>query len=130
LLFLLCRFAKPARFAVAAAAAACCLFSVLFAVQFRLDLIPKLDRLTPSELFADKFNIRRILRQRVAAQRADVLISGGAPEQAVSILQGAADPPNPDVLSELSKAFRALGQENNAREAEKTLRDLRETRLY
>jgi hypothetical protein len=130
LLFLLCRYTRPVRVMVATAAAVCCLFSVLFAVQFRLDLIPKLDRLTPAELFGDKFNLPRIHRQKLAAQQADDLIFGGAPEKAVGILQAAANPPNSDVLSELSKAYRAMGEENKAREAEKRLRDLRETRLF
>jgi len=130
LLFLLCRFARPVRVIVATAAAFCCLFSVLFAVQFRLDLIPKLDRLTPAELFGDKINMPRIHRQKLAAQRADVLIFGGAPERAIRILQAAANPPNSDVLSELSKAYRALGQKNKALDAEKKLHDLLGTRLF
>lgn len=119
LIFLLCRFGRPGRIVVATAAAFCCLFSVLFAVQFRLDLIPKLDRLTPAELFADKINLLRVHRQKQAAQQADVLIFGGAPEKALGILQAAANPPDSDVLTELSKAYRAMGQENQAQAAEK-----------
>jgi hypothetical protein len=130
LLFLLCRFARPVRVVVATVAAFCCLFSILFAVQFRLDLIPKLDRLTPAELFADKFNMLRVRRQKLAADRAGNLILGGAPGQAVRILQAAADPPNPDVLSELTKAYRAMGQETKALDSEKRLRELLGTRLF
>jgi len=130
LLFLLCRSARPVRILVATVAAVCCVFSVLFAVQFRLDLIPKLDRLTPAELFADKLNMFQVRRQTLAAQQADNLIFGGAPAQAVKILQAAADPPNPGVLSELTKAYRAMGQETKAQETEKRLHELLGTRLF
>jgi hypothetical protein len=130
LLYLLCRCSRPVRILAAAAAAVCCIFSVLFAIQFRLDLIPKLDRLTPAELFTDKFSMPRVRRQKLAAQRADDLISRGSPEQAVGILQDVANPPDPDVLSELSKAYRAIGQDDKAQEAGKRLRELLETRLY
>jgi MFS family permease len=130
MLYLLCRSRWPVRILAATAAAVCCLFSVLFAVQFRLDLIPKLDRLTPAELFTDKLSMPRVHRQKVAAQRAGDLISRGSPEEAVGILQTVADPPDPDVLSELSKAYEAMGQDAKAQEAEKRLRELLATRLY
>jgi hypothetical protein len=48
----------------------------------------------------------------------------------VRILQPVANPPDPDVLSALSKAYRAMGQETQAQETEKRLRGLLETRLY
>jgi hypothetical protein len=130
LLYLLCRSGRPVRIVAATAAAVCCLFSVLFAVQFRLDLIPKLDRLTPAELFTDKFSMPRVRRQKLAAQQADDLISRGSPEQAIRILQPVAYPPEADVLSELSKAYRAMGEEGKAQEAGDRLRELREARLY
>jgi hypothetical protein len=130
LLYLLCRPALPVRILTACAAAVFCVFSILFAVQFRLDLIPKLDRLTPAELFTDKFDMRRVRRQKLAALQAGDLTSRGSPEQAVRILQPVANPPDPDVLSALSKAYRAMGQEDKAQEAEKRLRGLLETRLF
>jgi MFS family permease len=130
LLYLLCRTARPVRIFAATATAVCCVFSVLFAVQFRLDLIPKLDRLTAAELFTDKFNLPRVHRQKKAALQADDLISRGSPQEAVRILQPVAEPPDADVLSEMSKAYLAMGEEAKAREAGNKLRELREARLY
>jgi hypothetical protein len=130
LLFLFCRSARFFRILWVTAAVLCCLFSVMFAIQFRLDLIPKLDRLTPAEFFADKFRIPRVRRQKQAAKQGGDLISGGSPEQAVGILQAASDPPDRDVLSALSQAYRALGRGTEAQETEKRLRDLLESRLF
>jgi len=64
---------RAGKMALSAATAAACLFTLLFAVQFRLDLIPKGERLTTAEYLTDKFRIDRAWRRKQAVTRAGSL---------------------------------------------------------
>jgi len=124
------RSAPPVRSALTALVALFCVFSVLFAIQFRLDLIPKVDRLTPAELFSDKFTLLRVRRLKVVAQNADDLITAGRPKDALEVLQTVGPRPDRDVLEQFARAYRALGQQTDAINAESQLRQLMASRLY
>jgi hypothetical protein len=69
--------------ALAAAAA----YSAVFAVQYRLDLVPKEDFLTFSELVSDKLVLRRALERRRIADRCDAMIRQRAANGCVPMLQ-------------------------------------------
>jgi hypothetical protein len=49
--------------AVAGLIAACAVYTILFAVQYRLDLVPKIGPLTASELLWDKLSLRQAYRR-------------------------------------------------------------------
>lgn len=122
---------RPWRFAVMAAVAACCLFTILFAIQFRLDLIPRDDRLTPAECFADKLRLRQVHRQKLAVQRAQDLLQRGSPDAAVATLEKAElCGEDRDVLSTLSAAYRASGREADARKTDIQWNRLMQSRLW
>ncbi|MGA2184819.1 MAG: hypothetical protein ABSH47_17505 [Bryobacteraceae bacterium] len=119
------------RITVMAAVAACCLFSILFAVQFRLDLIPRGDRLTAAECFAGKFRLREVRRQKLAVQRARDLLRQGSPDAAVATLENAeAYGEDRDVLLALSTAYQASGREADAHKAADRWSRLMQSRLW
>ena len=57
------------RRSLSVAAAVCCVFTSLFAIQFRFDWVPTGTPLTSAELFYDKIHLGA-LRQRKAAHEA------------------------------------------------------------
>lgn len=131
LVTLLCLAARNVRPLIVGAALACCLFSVVSAVEFRLDLIPHADRLTVSEYFTDKFRPLQVRRRKQLVRQAEALLSQGSPSAAVTVLEAvAADGPDRDVLAELSKAYRASGREPDARNADWRLAMLMRSRLF
>jgi len=116
---------------ILAAVAACCLFTILFAVQFRLDLIPRYDRLTATECFTGKFRLREVRRQKLAVQRARDLLGQGSPDAAVATLENAeAYGEDRDVLLALSAAYRASGREADAHKAADRWNALMQSRLW
>jgi hypothetical protein len=131
LVTLLCLATRNLRFLVMGATLAFCLFSVVSAVEFRLDLIPRADRLTVSEYFTDKFRLLQVRRRKQTVRQAEALLSQGSPSAAVTVLEAvAADGPDRDVLAELSKAYRASGREPEARYADRRLTMLMQSRLF
>jgi hypothetical protein len=116
---------------VVVAVAACCLFTSLFAVQFRLDLIPRMERLTAAECFTDKFRLREVRRQKLAVQRAADLLRQGSPDAAVATLENAAAyGEDRDVLLALSAAYQASGREADAHKAAGRWSALMQSRLW
>jgi hypothetical protein len=117
---------------VAVVAVACCLFAVLFAIQFRLDLILRHDRLTAAECFTDKLRLLQVKRRKLAVQQAETLLAQGSAAAAVQTLESAekAYGDNRDLLSALSKAYRASGREADAEHAEKQWEILMQSRLW
>ena len=55
----------------------CGLYTVLFAVQFRMNLIPRSAHLTFAELITDKVRLDRSYHRRVAVTRAEQLRDAG-----------------------------------------------------
>jgi hypothetical protein len=109
---------------LAVTTAACCLFTVLFALEFGLHLTPVSDRLTFRELVTDRFEFPRLRRQKQAAAQARTLLASGNASAAVDLLRGAAREGDArEVLGVLTQALRASG---NGAEAEKSARQLQE----
>jgi hypothetical protein len=114
-----------------AAVTACCLFTILFAIQFRLDLIPRDDRLTPAECFTDKIQLREVLRQKAAVRRAYELLDSGSPDSAIAVLENtSAARPDRDVLSTLTAAYRRTGRPADAQKTEEQWNRLMQSRLW
>ena len=64
------------------------------------------------------------------AQNADDLITAGRPKDALEVLQTVGPRPDRDVLEQFARAYRALGQQTDAINAESQLRQLMASRLY
>ncbi|MGA2716432.1 MAG: hypothetical protein ABSG41_25335 [Bryobacteraceae bacterium] len=116
---------------VAVLCAVCCVFTSLFAVQFRLDLMPTETPLTFSELFTDKLRLTQVRQRRAAAKQAEQLLAKGDPNSAIRILEDAGrlgEDRNVDVS--LVKAYRAAGRPEQADAAELRYKKLLESSLY
>jgi hypothetical protein len=109
-----------------------CLFSCLFALQFRLDLIPRQDRLTAPELFTDKLRLPQVIRRKTAVRRAEALLREGSASAAAQILERAAASygASRDVLDALRRAYRANGQAAEADKADRQWEALMQSRLW
>jgi hypothetical protein len=115
---------------IAVLAVPCCVFSLLFAVQFRLDLIPKSQTLTAKEIFSDKIHLLQVRRQKVAVNRALKLVQEGDVATAIQMLENAQSlGEDRDVLSALAMAYKAGGRTAEAEDAEGRLRRLLDSRL-
>lgn len=64
------------------AAAAATVWALAFGVQYRLDMVPKNDRLTASELLLDKIAVKRAWSRRKMAVAAEEHLEGGQPDRA------------------------------------------------
>lgn len=124
----LCGTPRRVRRIAASAAVACCLFTLLFAIQYRLDLIPHQEKLTARELLTDKFRLPEVRRQKQTASRAAALLDAGKPEQALSVLQ-AASAEDRAILSLMSRAYTAAGRPREAADAERRRQAFLDSRL-
>jgi hypothetical protein len=117
---------------VATLAVACCLFSSLFAIQFRLDLIPRSETLTAGEAFGDKLHLMAARRRKAAILQAGDLLKQGSADAAVKTLVEAeqAYGKNRELLSELKNAYLADGRAAEAEETGRQLDALLETRMF
>jgi hypothetical protein len=107
---LLCAVGPGLRRVLIAAMVFCCVFSALFAIQYRLKLIPKGTTLTAAEVFSDKLHLMRVRRQKQAAQEGAMLLAANDFNSAISILEAAAARgEDRDVLLTLAEAYRAKG---------------------
>ncbi len=108
------------------------MWSLAFAVQYRLDLIPKNDRLTFNELTTDKFHITRALHRKRMTDKARIDLKAGRSAAAVerlldtSVLLGE----DRESLKLLILTLRDLGKEEDALAAEQRLQELLDSRLY
>ena len=112
--------------------AACCLFTSLFAVQFRLDLIPRSERLTAAECFTDKLRILQVRRRKAAVQQARNYLQQGSADAAVQTLERAADlyGSDRDVWKVMSAAYRAAGRTPDAENADRQWQKVMQSRLW
>ena len=102
---------------------------MLFAVQYRLDLIPNNETLTFSEIFTDKLRLLQVRRRKNAAATARWLLSKGQAFDAVLLLEQAASlGDDRDVLGAMGSAYRAEGDANLAMAAELKAQEFRNSR--
>jgi hypothetical protein len=126
---LLCSLSPLLRRTLVAAVAACCIFTMLFAVQYRLNLIPNNETLTFSEIFTDKLRLLQVRRRKSAANTARWLLSKGHAFDAVILLEQAATlGDDRDVLSAMGSAYRAEGDVKLALAAEIKAQEFRDSR--
>ncbi|HEY0779695.1 MAG TPA: hypothetical protein VGD56_17130 [Gemmatirosa sp.] len=79
---------RGVRAMLVAATAACAVFTLAFAAQFRLDLIPRDGRLTVQELLTDKTSLVRAVRRKHAVVAAGRLADAGDARGAERQLEG------------------------------------------
>jgi hypothetical protein len=126
---LVCSLSPLLRRGLVAAIAACCIFTMLFAVQYRLDLIPNNETLTSSELFTDKLRLLQVRRRKHAALTARLLLSRGQASDAVLVLEQATSlGDDRDVLGAMGSAYRAKGDDRLARAADLKVQEFRDSR--
>jgi hypothetical protein len=116
---------------VAVACALFCVYTSLFAIQFRLDLVPTESPLTFSELVTDKLHLLQVRQRRAEAKQAAELIAKGDPNAAVRILEDArsqGEDRNVDMY--LAQAYRAAGMTEQADAADLRYKKLLDSRLF
>jgi len=119
------------RRAVYAFGALCAVWSLLFGVQYRLDAVPKADRLTTQELFTDKMLLQRTMKRRAASLEVRRLLDK-SPERALASATAAAERFGHDrlLLKAMAEAHRRRGDLEAAAQAERRLEALLDERLY
>jgi hypothetical protein len=123
---------KVTRTLTVAVAAACCLYTCLMAAQYRLDLIPRGQRLTAGEAFHDKLHLLDARRRKSAVDRAGDLLQQGSGDGAVKTLEDARANygDSRELLSEIRTAYEKQGREGEAEEAGRELDALMQSRLW
>jgi hypothetical protein len=119
------------RRSVALTCALCCVFTSLFAIQFRLDLVPTETPLTFTELVTDKLRLPQVRQRRAEAKEAVELMARGDPNAAVRILEGTrslGEDRNVDMY--LAQAYRAAGMTEQADAADLTYKKLLQSTLF
>lgn len=119
------------RRSVAVICALCCIFTSLFAIQFRLDLVPTETPLTFSELVTDKLRLPQVRQRKAAAKQAVELMAKGDSGAAVRVLEDAqklGEDRNVDMY--LAQAYRAAGMTAQADAADLRYRKLLASRLF
>lgn len=132
LITILCLSTAGIRRIAIAGIVACCMFAALFALQFRLDLVPRDDQLTVAECFTDKLRLPQVRRRKLVVQKAQDLMQQGSPEAAVQSLEDAARTygVDRDLLSVLAKAYRKSGREAEADSIDKQRQALMASKLF
>jgi hypothetical protein len=132
LITILCVANRSIRLITICVTAVCCLFTSLFAVQTRLDLIPRGERLTAAECFTDKLRILQVRRRKVAVQQARNYLQQGSADAAVRTLERAADLYGSDreVWNVLRTAYRAAGRTAQAENADQQWQRVMQSRLW
>ena len=87
LFYLLMRASVPWRRILWAAVFAAAVFTAVFVVQYRLDLVPAEDNLTFAELVSDKLAFPRVYRRRNLAKRCDAMIQEGNAKECDRLLE-------------------------------------------
>jgi hypothetical protein len=134
LMTLFCALGPVARRTLATASVVCCVFTSVFAIQYRFDLVPTGTTLTASELFTDKFRLSAVKQRRAAAAKAKNLLARGDAQsaaEAIATLESVA-PLGEDrrVDQTLAAAYRAAGKPELADAAGQRLDRFLESRLF
>ena len=118
-----------ARFGLALFCAACRVFTSLFAIQFRLNVIPSGSRL--SELMTDKLRLDRAWRRKDAVKAAKQLLSENDPNAAIRILEGALTLGEDSTVDEyLVKSYQMAGNPEGAAAASLRYQRVLNSMLY
>ncbi len=106
-------------------------YTVVFAAQYRLELIPRRDRLTLQEMLWDKVQVGRVWHRRQAEKAGSARLDAD-PEGAAQSLQAAIDAFGADrrLLQLLVKARDRAGDLEGQRRAEDALQRLLDSRLF
>jgi hypothetical protein len=80
---------KRAQIGTAVAATVCAAYTVLFAVQYRFDLVPRMSTLTIDELLWDKIDLRRAIARRDRAREGTAALKAGDAKRALAIAEQA-----------------------------------------
>ena len=110
---------------------ACCCFTILFAIQWGLDLVPKYTRLTFSELVSDKLRLAQVRQRKAATRQAQELLAKADADSAIRVLEGTlslGEDRDVDVL--LEKAYRSAGNQKQADAMGLRYRAFMGSRLY
>jgi len=112
--------------------AGCVIWSLIFALEFRLDLIPKDGRLTLGELVGDKIFLRSLWQRSQAASAARAALDEGKPRAAIetALRARARFGVSRDLLAVLAQAYQRLGQADKESAAREELQKLLDSRLY
>ena len=126
-----CLSAEWVRRGLAPLCALCCVFTVLFVIQFRLDLIPRGTQLTFSELLTDKFHLRQVKARKAAVRQAGALLANGDVATAIAVLESAQPlGQDRDIDRLLERAYRAAGRQEDADAAATRYQRVLASRLY
>jgi hypothetical protein len=119
------------RWVLTAVVMVCMVYTTIFAVQLRLNMIPT-GRLTFDELITDKLRLDRALQRRKLFLRAAELNRGGNAGGAAAFLTEAVQNYGEDrnLLSLLAAISRALGHDGEAQAAEARLSALRSREIW
>ena len=119
------------RLLIVALITACSAYTLLFAAQYRLDLVPKEDRLTARELLGDRLQPVRAWRRRGAWAEARGLIDRDPARAAVRAQQAIGrHGPDRNLLGLLAEARQRAGDEPGRVRAQAELQRLLDARLY
>jgi MFS family permease len=116
----------------AVAAAACTIFTLLFAAQVRLDLIPAVQRLSFQQMFSDKVHLGRARARRKATADAQRQLQAGNAAQAFAFAQEAERHYGADaeLLTVAVEAQTALGNDTALATAKARLARFNARRLF
>lgn len=116
---------------LAVACAACCVFTMLFAVQFRLDLVPRETPLTFSELFTDKLRLPKVRKRHAAVQQALAFLANNNPDAAIQVLESVRPLGEDRFVDQLlAKAYRAAGKTQQADAFDSRYQQFLSSRLF
>ena len=131
LLWLLLDGSRTRRAVVLALTTACGAYTFLFAVQYRLDLVPREDRLTAEELVWDKIRFLRALRRRAAERAIEARLEGDPAGSAKAADEAIlAFGPDRRLLELLAEARGRSGDRDGQRAAEERLKEQLAARLF
>lgn len=114
------------------AVVACMLYTFLFAVQYRMDLLPKRDWLTSDELLRDKIFLKQAYERQKQVRLANALLDEGRPDRAIEALESAQRRYGDSrfLLQSLIESYRVTGKQQEAGQARQRLQALLDRRLY
>jgi hypothetical protein len=118
--------------ALAIIVAACTLYSIVFAVQYRLDLLPRRDWLTARELVHDKIFLKQAYERERQVRLAKTFLQENRSASAIDVLENAERRYGKSrvLLQVLIQAYRATGREQEAERVQQQLQALLNCRLY
>jgi cytochrome c-type biogenesis protein CcmH/NrfG len=113
-------------------AVVCTVYSLVFALQYRMDLLPRQDWLTSEELARDKIFLRQAVQRQAEVRVANALLRDGHSSRALEVLQNAGRRYGDSrfLLEALAEAYTREGKQRQAEETRLRLKTLLDRRLY